>query len=200
MKEEVVFFIDKQKFETSDNQQSASDLLSKYAEEDPAETTLVLKKGNDLTKYADSELITIENGMHFVVFHDGPTPVSYHGPNKLIDELTELGYKPELVDAPDGNKYIILHDFAIELGKFTGRVIDLGFLATPDFPVSVASAIHVKVEPQLYEKVDSIKGIRNITDSGLGSEWRYWSINFNWNSGSTARRLMSQINTIFQNA
>ena len=200
MKGKIVFFIDKQQFKTDLDQHSAADLLSNFAQEDPTETTLVLKKGNELTKYANDDVITIKNGMHFVVFHDGPTPVSYLGPEKLMDELQDLGYKPKLVDAPDGNQYVVLAGYTVELGKFSGRVIDIGFLATADFPNSVASAIHIKSDPQLYETKDTLKGIRNITNSALGDEWRYWSINFNWQSGSSARRLLSQINTVFQNA
>jgi len=196
-KNEIVFFIDKQKFTTSDESQTAADLL-RLAEEDPAQTTLVLKHGNDLRKFNDCDEITLKSGLHFVVFHDGPTPVSYYGPDRFLDELTRLGYKPELITAPDNNRYVILRDYVIELGRFTGRRIDLGLLATNDFPASVASAIHIKADPQLLEKSDSVPNLRNITDSKLGPEWRYWSINFNWESGCTARRLMSKINAVFQ--
>ncbi|MBI4005732.1 MAG: multiubiquitin domain-containing protein [Gammaproteobacteria bacterium] len=199
MKDEIVFFIDKEKFTTDDKTQTAAQLL-KLAKEDPAETTLVLKKGNDLTKFKDEDIVTIKNGMHFVVFHDGPTPVSYFGPERFVGELIELGYKPELIAASDNNKYAILRDYEVLLGKFIGRKIDLGMLATNDFPVSVTSAIHVRANPQLFEKQDTVTNVRNITDSVLGSEWRYWSINFNWKKGYSTRRLMSKINTVFQNA
>lgn len=196
----IVFFIDKQKFSTTNKKESAGVLLGEYANEDQDETTLVLKKGNDLTKYDDDEIICLENGMHFIVFHDGPTPVSYSGSEKLIEQLIDLGYCPKLITASDGNDYVVLEGYTILLGKFIGRVIDLGFLATKDFPNSVASAIHVRTSPQLFEKGNSLPNVRNITDSVLGSKWCYWSINFNWKSNQSARRLISQINTIFQNA
>lgn len=198
-KENIVFFIDKEKFTTDDESQTAADLL-KLAEEDPAETTLVLKHGKELTKFKDEETVHLKNGMHFVVFHDGPTPVSYFGPERFMEELKTLGYKPELTVASDGNQYVILRDYVVPLGKFSGRTIELGMLATSDFPLSVTSAIHVRASPQLYEKTDSIPNTRNITDSKLGPDWRYWSINFNWKKGYSARRLMSKINTVFQNA
>ena len=197
----VVFFIDKKQYKTEDSKLRARDLLLDYAEEDPAETTLVLKQGNDLTKYEDDDqVISLENGMHFVVYHDGPTPVSFSGPERLISELVEVGYEAELVKGNDGLLYAVIQDYEIPLGQFVGRVIDLGILATVDFPQSVGSSIHIRVNPQLFEKTDTIKGIRNITVSKLGDEWRYWSINFNWNQQHHVKRLMAQIAGVFDDA
>ena len=198
-KETIEIYIDKEKFTIDNEKQTAAELL-KLAKEDPAETTLVLKHGNDLTKYKDDDIIFLKNGMQFVVFHDGPTPVSYFGPDRFTEELATLGYQPELIVASDKNKYAILREYVIPLGKFTGRIIDLGMLATSDFPISVTSALHVRAKPQLYEKSDTVPNVRNILDSVLGMEWRYWSINFNWEKGYSTRRLMSKINTVFQNA
>ena len=51
--------------------------LLELAGENPAETTLVLRHGNELTKLTDlNQEIDVKNGTHFVVFHNGPTPVS----------------------------------------------------------------------------------------------------------------------------
>jgi hypothetical protein len=110
-----------------------------------------------------------------------------------------LGYEVELVAVMDNNKFAIIRNYEIQLGQFTGRIIDLGIPATVNFPISVGSSIHVKASPQLYEK-HSVPNIRNITDSALGSEWRYWSKNFGWVGERSARRLMSQINEVFKNA
>ncbi len=198
-KDKIVFFIDQQKFETEDAMQTAAELLI-LAQEDPAETTLVLKQGNELKKYDDGETVNLKNGMHLVVFHDGPTPVSAFGPERFINELAALGYEPELITAPDNNKYAILRGYEVPLGRFAGRKIDLGMLATNDFPISVTSAMHVRATPQLFEKTDTVQNVRNIIDSRLGSEWRYWSINFGWKKGFSTRRLMSKVNAVFQNA
>lgn len=198
---EIVFFIDKQQFKTELSEVSVKNLLIDFAEEDPAETTLALKLGNDLPKYEDNEqLITLENGMRFIVFHDGPTTVSLYGPDQLMHELKELGYEPELVK-PKDNLYVVIRNYEIELGKFSGSVIDLGIPATPNFPQSVGSSIHVRAAPQLYEKTDTLPNVRNIIDSELGNEWRYWSKNFNWKQkNQTARRLMAQISGVFKDA
>lgn len=73
---QVIIHIDQQKFELEPRIYTAGELL-RIAGENPAETTLVLKHGNDLKKFENpEEQIEIGNGMQFVVFHNGPTPVS----------------------------------------------------------------------------------------------------------------------------
>jgi hypothetical protein len=197
----IVFFIERQKFEVDFHEISARQLLTDYANEDAAETTLVLKCGNELKKFDDDDVVTLKNGLHFVVFHDGPTTVSYFGPLRMLEDIVELGFKAALVKGKDNNDYVVIDDYEIALGKFAGSTITLGLLATPNFPESVGSSIHVKITPQLYEKTDSAPNLRNIIDSGLGTEWRYWSRNFNWgNQRKTATRLMSQISGVFLNA
>ena len=72
----VVFFIDQQQFKIEEGEYTVRDLLV-LAGEDPNETTLVLRHGNELTKLTDlDQRLEIKNGTHFVVFHNGPTPVS----------------------------------------------------------------------------------------------------------------------------
>jgi hypothetical protein len=73
--EHVVIFIDQQQFKLENRDYTARELLE-LAGEDPAETTLVLRHGNDLTKFDPTDTVGVRNGMHFVVFHNGPTPVS----------------------------------------------------------------------------------------------------------------------------
>lgn len=123
-----------------------------------------------------------------------------YGPERLLADLRVLGYKAGLVTADKSNSFAVIRDYVVPLGRFTGRVIDLGIPATADFPRSVGASIHVRATPQLFEKKDSVPDVRNITDSALGTDWRYWSKNFCWTEERTARRLLSQINGIFANA
>jgi hypothetical protein len=74
-----------------------------------------------------------------------------YGPLQLLSELSELGLKAELLQDSDGNSYAVISAFEIQLGRFANRIIGLGILATPDFPCTVASAIHIKAEPQLFD-------------------------------------------------
>lgn len=121
-----------------------------------------------------------------------------YGPKRLLSDLLELGYEAKLVEG--GENQFAIFPYEVPLGRFAGRHIQLGVLAPPDFPRTVAAAIHVKSNPHLFDKTDSETNIRNIQDSPLGSEWRYWSHNFQWTEERTTRRLISQINTIFNNA
>lgn len=199
----VVFFIDKEKFESETADISVRVLLTDFAKEDPTQTTLVLNKGNDRTKLTDlDQIIHLENGMKFLVYHNTPTTVSFtgYGPERLISDLNSLGYQADLVKAHDGTTYAVTRNYEIPIGRFAGRVIDLGVLATSDFPRTVGASIHVLATPQLFDFKDSVPGVRNIIKSALGPDWRYWSHNFNWSDGKTTRRLMSQINGIFGNA
>lgn len=124
-----------------------------------------------------------------------------YGPERLIADLQNLGYKQvKLVTGTDGSRYAMIPSYEIQLGRFVGRVIDLAIPATPNFPQSVGASIHVRTDPQLLDYKDSAPNVRNIITSALGNEWRYWSYNFNWTAERTARRLMSQINRIFENA
>jgi hypothetical protein len=124
-----------------------------------------------------------------------------YGPDRLIEELTALGHRAELVTA-NGNAFAVIRGYQVPLGRFAGRVIDLAIPATADFPRSVGASIHVRCSPQLFEKADTVPNVRNIIDSALGPEWRYWSHNFYW-QGETERsaaRLMAKINGVFERA
>lgn len=73
---QIVVFVDQQKVGLEDRAYTPRELLT-VAGEDPEQTTLVLKHGNDLTKLTDLDKpVELKNGLHFVVFHNAPTPVS----------------------------------------------------------------------------------------------------------------------------
>ena len=72
-----VFFVDQEKFESDTETLTVRQILVNFAKEDPATTTLVEKVGNETIKHTDlDEVIHLKDGMKFVVFHNGPTPVS----------------------------------------------------------------------------------------------------------------------------
>lgn len=201
-KEKTVFFIDKEKFEIEGDELSVRTLIVDYAKEDPNKTILSAKIQGDIVKYEDLEkIIKIKDGTKFSILSKEPTTVSFsgYGEQRFVFEIEQLGYKPEVQTGNDNQKYIVLRNFEISHGQFKGRVVDLAFMITNDFPRTVASSIHVKSSPHLYE-IQNVANIRNITNSSLGGEWRYWSNNFQWDSEKSARRLMAQVNTIFERA
>jgi E2/UBC family protein E len=122
------------------------------------------------------------------------------GVERLCEDLGVLGLKADLFEDPQKNVFVIVQGYLIELGRFAGRVIDLGLLVPANYPQGVGSCIHVKAAPQLLDVTDTVPNVRNVTASSLGQEWRYWSKNFGWNGERSTRRLMSQVNEIFLHA
>lgn len=123
-----------------------------------------------------------------------------YGPARLVADLRDLGYAVSEMTASNGQAFVIIAEFTVPAGRFADRTIDVGLQATPDFPRTVASAIHVRAAPQLYDCGDTVPNVRNIQPSPLGAEWRYWSHNFGWQRERSARHLMSQVNGIFFHA
>lgn len=122
------------------------------------------------------------------------------GPDRLLSDLAAIGFPAERVTAANGTAFIAIRNFEVPVGRFVGRTIDLALQAMPDFPLTVASAIHVRSEPHMLDITDTIPGRRNIKQSALGPEWRYWSHNFQWSDPKTARRLISKVNKVFSDA
>lgn len=74
---QIVFFVDQQKFTVDEHQQFTVRQIIELAGENPAETTLVLKKGKDPVKLTGlDQIVELKDGAHFVIYHNGPTPVS----------------------------------------------------------------------------------------------------------------------------
>ena len=72
----TVFFVDQEKFEVDVGTLTVRQIFE-LAKEDPTKTTLVEKDGHEIIKHPNlDEVITLKNGMKFVVFHNDPTPVS----------------------------------------------------------------------------------------------------------------------------
>jgi hypothetical protein len=73
---DIVIHIDQEQFKVTRSEMTVRELLQ-LAGENPAETTLVLRHGNEQHKYTNlDESVPLKNGMHFVVFHNTPTTVS----------------------------------------------------------------------------------------------------------------------------
>ena len=74
--DETVIHIDKEPYKVARSEMTVRELLE-LAGEEPSETTLLLRHGNEQQKYTSlDEVVPLRNGMHFVVFHNTPTTVS----------------------------------------------------------------------------------------------------------------------------
>ena len=122
------------------------------------------------------------------------------GPDRIRADLTAIGFPAEPASAHDGTPFVVIPGFEVPCGRFVGRVIDLGLQATADYPLTIAAAIHVRSDPHLLDISDTVPGRRNIIESALGPEWRYWSHNLGWSEPKTGRRLISKVNKVFEDA
>lgn len=123
-----------------------------------------------------------------------------HGPERFFEDLTALGLSYHRQATVNGQVFAIFPDYQVPGGRFAGRVIELGLEAVPSYPQAVAPSIHVHATPQLFDYSDSAANVRNIIQSPLGAEWRYWSLNFSWAPGRTLGDLFGQISAVFRHA
>ena len=71
----ITIYIDQQKFELEADKYTATQLLE-LAGEDPSQTILVLRTGDDLKQLKKDSYFEPKPDARFVVFHCDPTPVS----------------------------------------------------------------------------------------------------------------------------
>jgi hypothetical protein len=122
-----------------------------------------------------------------------------YGPSRLTEDLQNLGYSINSISASNGKDFVQIENYKVKTGRFEGRVIDLAIPAPNEYPRTVGPSIHIKSDPVLLDKQDTLHNKRNIIESPLGGQWRYWSFRFNLNSENPTKDLMSQINGIFKN-
>lgn len=121
-----------------------------------------------------------------------------YGIDRFLQDLSELEYAPEKVVTANNANYAVIRDFEVPVGRFQGRIIDLGIPVPNDYPRLVGTSLQIKSNPHLLEYSDSIPNVRNVIESPLGQEWRYWSFRFEACSENTIQNLIYQIHGIFQ--
>jgi hypothetical protein len=125
--------------------------------------------------------------------------MTVYGKERLYNDLQQIGHIVDVLTDHKKIEYVVIKDYSITTGQFHGRVIDLAIPVPKDYPRTVGPCIHVKSNPILLNNIDSIKGKRNIINSSLGPEWKYWSFRFNISPENPTVDLLSQINGIFRN-
>jgi len=121
-----------------------------------------------------------------------------YGIDKFLIDLSILGYSHEKLTGTDNQNYAVIRNFDIPVGRFQGRIIDLGIPVPNDYPRLIGTSIHIRSVPQLLEYTDTIPNVRNIITSALGSEWRYWSFRLEVTPENTTLNVIHQIHGIFQ--
>jgi hypothetical protein len=90
----------------------------------------------------------------------------------FVNQLKALGYSTQ-----EFSNNVVAIEYVVPVGKNKGMATLLGFPVGDDFPMNCPAGLHFKTsEPGWQEPRE------NVSDSPLGSQWRYWSRRFpDWN-------------------
>jgi hypothetical protein len=111
-------------------------------------------------------------------------------------QLKAIGY--DVTEYPDAR---VSFPYAIEIGKFVGQEITLGFLIPPDFPLNPPTGPHIKPGLLPINTASGDHPAHGVHESPrFGAEWQYWSRPMNhWpNTERTAADVMRHIRRLFE--
>jgi hypothetical protein len=111
-------------------------------------------------------------------------------------QLREMGY--ELTEYADGR---VSFPYVIEIGKFEGQEITLGFAVPPDFPLSPPTGPHLRPRLLPISPPQGPHPACGVHESPqFGAEWQYWSRPMNhWgNTGRTVADVMRHVRRLFE--
>lgn len=187
----IRFFLDGEEETTTDRELTPNFIIQKFGHKDPA-THYLLRIGGgkkENFKGAGTTPIKLHNNESFQIISLGPTEVSDGSSNKgvtcFVQGLLDLGYQPRAL--PNHPDHVII-DYPIEVGKYAGTTVRLGFQVPPDFPLSppggphVSPRIHPFNQPGGHPHGAVHHEHAKPFEAGAGGEWQYWSRPFpNWN-------------------
>lgn len=193
----IDFTVDGEEYDTDERERTPNQIIREYGKKDPATCYLVKIQGVEKESYQGKgdEKIKIHEHEAFQIVSTGPTPVSDEiGSAAFAAGLQALGYIPiAFQQAPE----LVVFDYSIEIGRFKGQTVRLGFVVPPDFPNTTPSGPHVSppilpIHPS-QDVGHPAGGVHAGMSPGLvqhaGGTWEYWSRPFpNWpqNKKSTA--------------
>lgn len=180
---EIHFTVDGEPCETKHRELTPNQIISEFGKQDPATSYLVEIQGNHRVSYKDKGNVEIKlhDGMCFQIISTGPKPVSgCSGAVGFVDGLRKLGYRPEaLPGLPDH----VFFTYLVEVGRFIGRTVRLGFVVPQDFPDIPPSGPHVS--PHICpihpggDKPHPVGGVHDSQSQAFqgkaGGDWQYWS-------------------------
>jgi hypothetical protein len=102
--------------------------------------------------------------------------------------LKQTRFRVEDIEGADHNHYIVIRDYPITVGSLAGHTCDVAIQRVTSVPYVLPSAIHTR--PELIPM-----GTRNTQQSGIGSDWQYWSRVLR--TPPTPRAIVTHIATVF---
>jgi len=180
---EIHFSVDGEDHETCQREWTPNQIISEFGKKDPATNYLVAIHGTHKVSYQGKgdEEIKLHEGEAFQVVSTGPTPVSdATGAVGFSAGLRTLGYEPTaLPNQPDH----VIFNYPVEVGRFAGQTVRLGFVVPPDFPNITPSGPHVSPHIRAIHPGNDIPhpagGVHQSQSAafqkGAGGDWQYWS-------------------------
>jgi hypothetical protein len=200
---EIHFTVDGEEYETRHHKLTANQIISEFGKQDPATNYLVEIQGTRKISYQGkgNEEIELHDCMSFQIISTGPKPVSScNGAEAFAEGLQALGYEPKaLPNLPD---HIFLN-YLVEVGRFIGQTVRMGFIVPRDFPNIPPGGPHVSPHMQPIHPANDVPhpagGVHQTHSTAFqkdaGGDWQYWSRPFvNWGqSKKTVSAYMAHI-------
>jgi hypothetical protein len=180
---EIHFTVDGEECETRDHELTPNRIIREFGKRDPATNYLVKIQGVHKESYLGKgdQKIEIHEHEAFQIVSTGPTPVSdATGPAAFAAGLRVLGYEPTLLEQALDH---VVFDYPVEIGRFKGQTVRLGFIVPQDFPNTPPSGPHVSPQILPIHPSNNVphpaggvhQGMsQNFTQHG-GGQWEYWS-------------------------
>jgi hypothetical protein len=180
---EIHFTLDGEPYETCLREATPDQIIADFGKQGPATNYLVQIQGTHKVSYqgkGDVE-IKLHDCMNFQIISTGPKPVSAcTGIAAFVDGLRALGFAPVALSGfPDH----VAFDYSVEIGRFAGKSVRLGFIVPQDFPNIPPGGPHVSPHIQpIYtgsDKPHPLGGVHQTHSAAfqreLGGQWQYWS-------------------------
>ncbi|MGB8723173.1 MAG: hypothetical protein WA383_20070 [Terriglobales bacterium] len=180
---EIHFTVDGEECETRKHKLTPNQIISEFGKQDPAISYLVEIRGTHKVSYQGKgdEEIKLHDCDHFQIVSTGPKPVSdCAGAAAFVEGLRTLGYEPNaLPNSPDH----VVFNYPVEVGRFAGQTVRLGFVVPPDFPNITPSGPHVSPHVRAIHPTNDLPhpdgGVHQSQSEafqkGAGGAWQYWS-------------------------
>lgn len=96
------------------------------------------------------------------------------GAELFVEGLRGLGYEPTVLS---GHSDHVVIDYVIEVGRFKGQKVRIGFVVPPDFPAIPPSGPNVspKFYPNALGGNHPTGGIHDARTAAFGGDFQYWS-------------------------
>lgn len=177
-------FIDGESFEAPDETMTANEILSLGGLSADEHYLVEIKgKHQDSFEGRGDEEIHLHEGSKFISVFTGPTPVADSQPadaGKLIGarlfaaQLRQAGY--DVTELPDHH---VRFPYTVNVGKYAGLVLEMGFVVPEDFPMTPPHGPHVNKLLHLNKSGGTHPdgGIHSSPGHSkhFGPNWQHWS-------------------------